>query len=323
MEKTEGASAAGSSAMDVDVNPKDGPLYTNFADAVDAIIMDLPARTRAKTKVVRRNAIEAGIVAPAESSKTAAASEADSDVFEEDEGLQDFGGTGVDNLAWNAWEKAQGAIIAKSISPIVDYVRQLQSKPRQTLRVVRSFMADLHYRYDDADDMESPRTFDVQWKHWQEFDTMITALMDQGKGREMAYIKIEVPLEAFSAAKGRYHRDDVQLQTHRLQLKPLSHHGQFDNRGVYRVTLSKTFKGVSSDVWRVIMKDYEIETGQRRDSDFISGFLDPCPWRELQHGQLTGSTYSCGNWQARTAFHYPAKTHKIPSHPHPQIVCTA
>ncbi|KAL8639292.1 MAG: hypothetical protein Q9228_003665 [Teloschistes exilis] len=249
MEKTEGASAAGSSAMDVDVNPKDGPLYTNFADAVDAIIMDLPARTRAKTKVVRRNAIEAGIVAPAESSKTAAASEADSDVFEEDEGLQDFGGTGVDNLAWNAWEKAQ-----------VDYVRQLQSKPRQTLRVVRSFMADLHYRYDDADDMESPRTFDVQWKHWQEFDTMITALMDQGKGREMAYIKIEVPLEAFSAAKGRYHRDDVQLQTHRLQLKPLSHHGQFDNRGVYRVTLSKTFKGVSSDVWRVIMKDYEIET---------------------------------------------------------------
>lgn len=79
--------------------------------------MGLPARTRAKTKVVRRNAIEAGIVAPAESSKTAAASaagkaasEADSDVFEEDKGLQDFGGTGVDNLAWNAWERAQGTL---------------------------------------------------------------------------------------------------------------------------------------------------------------------------------------------------------------------
>ncbi|KAI4196959.1 MAG: hypothetical protein LQ350_006212 [Teloschistes chrysophthalmus] len=251
----------------------------DLEDAVDATIMDLPARTRAKTKEVRQNAIEAGIVAPAESSKTIAASaagkaasEADSDVFEEDEGLQDFGGTGVDNRAWNAWEKAQGklysvlnmskegAIIANSTSPIDDYLRQLQAKPRRTLRVLRPFMADLHYRYDDADDAESPRTYVVQGKHWQDFDTMITALMDQGKGRDMAYLKIEVPLEAFTPSTERYRRGDVQLQTHRLQLKPQPYHGQFDNRGVYHVSLSKNFEDVSSDVWRAIMKDYEIET---------------------------------------------------------------
>ncbi|KAL9584736.1 MAG: hypothetical protein Q9212_001926 [Teloschistes hypoglaucus] len=215
-------------------------------DAVDTTIMDLPARTRAKTKEVRQNAIEAGIVAPAESSKTAAASGADPDLFEADEGLQDLGGTGVDNRAWSAWEKAQDT-----------YLLQLTSKPRRPLRVLRSFMAALHYRYDDAADMGSPRTYVVNGNHWQDFDTMITALMDQGRGREMAYLKIEVPLEAFTPPKGRYRRGDVQLQTHRLQLKPLPHHGQFDNRGVYRVILSKNFEDVSSDVWRVIMKDYD------------------------------------------------------------------
>lgn len=40
-----------------------------------------------------------------------AASGPESDVFEEEDRLQDFGGTGVDNAAWNDWEKANGELI--------------------------------------------------------------------------------------------------------------------------------------------------------------------------------------------------------------------
>ncbi|KAI4234659.1 MAG: hypothetical protein LQ352_008160, partial [Teloschistes flavicans] len=265
-------------------------------DAVDATINELPARTRAKTKEVRQNAIEAGIVAPAESSAMGAASGPESDVFEEEDRLQDFGGTGVDNAAWNDWEKAND-----------DFLRLIQTKPRPQYAGVRPFLVDISFSMDDPEDKESPRTFFVQGQHWLDFDTMVTNLMAWAKGFEMGFLKVRVPIEGFTPITGKFRRGDVQLKTHRIQLKPLPVHKSFDNRGVYRIIYSQKADDVSSDVWRAIMKDYELETIAHEKEKGITAKQD------IQNEPQASSTPAPGDSSGKdgsSASVTPAKTTK-------------
>ncbi|KAL8685600.1 MAG: hypothetical protein Q9218_007660, partial [Villophora microphyllina] len=250
------------SVVNTHVEPNTINLDTDLADAVDQTISGLSARTRARTKLIKQNAIEAGILAPQEKPKatrslhlrstpgaTTIPSDSESDVFEEENCLRDMSGKGVDTAAWDAWEKAQG-----------DFLRELNSKSRPLYVDVRPFMEDLYYRADDEGDKDSPRTYVARMKHWSEFDKMIEMLMQYSKGRQRGYVKIEVPSKAFTKPDVEYPAGDFKVTTHHFRLDPLPYHAQFDNRGVYRGNLTTNPEELWDSVWRCLIQDYDKET---------------------------------------------------------------
>lgn len=75
-------------------------------------------------------------------------------------------------------------------------VRTLESH-RYTLRAGRppypNLLKDLCSRLDFEGNDASPRTFEPEMKHFQEFNILLSILQEYGKGREVGFVKIKVP----------------------------------------------------------------------------------------------------------------------------------
>lgn len=75
-------------------------------------------------------------------------------------------------------------------------IRTLESHqytPDSGLPPYPDLLKDLYSRLDFKDNDASPRTFEPQMKHFQEFDVLLAILQEYGKGRNIGFVKIKVP----------------------------------------------------------------------------------------------------------------------------------
>ncbi|KAI4117050.1 MAG: hypothetical protein LQ345_002632 [Seirophora villosa] len=177
---------------------------TGNEEGAQVTLGDFSARTRAQATAVKRFAKEAGLNVP--EGQTAARTANSSRIFRsrpnpwdpetesEDESFPSVPAqknpwpnvSRESSLqAWQIWHEQQ-----------VDLVRILESPqytPGRGLPAYPVILKDLLSRQDFDSNDASPRTFEPQIKHWQEFEVLLKILLEFGSGRKLGYMKMKIP----------------------------------------------------------------------------------------------------------------------------------
>ncbi|KAL8720423.1 MAG: hypothetical protein Q9225_002713 [Loekoesia sp. 1 TL-2023] len=257
------------------------PYEADMKEGVQAAINELSARTRKQVSAVKQNAMEAGILAPemqpSASTINPRLNAAAEDWDDESEAgpfrrvpkpknpWPEISGSASLQL-WLVWDNLQDRVIGISESP--------QYAPGSGLPPYPDLLKDLYSRQDDEDDDASARTFEPQVKHFQEFDVLLAILQEYGKGRNVGFVKIEVPEEALPTPVDAEHNPgEVTVVSHRCRLDSAHKHPHFDTEGIYCVKRSTTSNEETVVIWRMIMDDIDRVTLRDEATDQLRNKL--------------------------------------------------
>ncbi|KAI4160115.1 MAG: hypothetical protein L6R39_000270 [Caloplaca ligustica] len=160
--------------------------------------------------------------------------------------------------AWILWDDEQDKIVRA--------VESHQYTPGAGLPPYLDVLKDLSSRMDFKDNDASPRTFEPQMKHWQEFDGFVQTLQAYASGREAGFFKTKVPKyvstkEALSAPiRAEPITEEVAVLNHKIRLDPLHKHANdFNVTGIYHVKTSNPTQA-STGPWRVALEAIDRRT---------------------------------------------------------------
>ncbi|KAL9012955.1 MAG: hypothetical protein Q9173_002323 [Seirophora scorigena] len=233
---------------------------------------DFSARTRAQATAVKRFAKEAGLDVPEEQTAPRTANSSrifrsrpnpwDPDTQSEDESFPSVPAqknpwpnvSRESSLqAWQIWHEQQDDLARILESP--------QYTPGRGLPAYPDILKDLFSRRDFDNNDASPRTFEPQIKHWQEFEALLKILLEFGSGRKLGYMKMKIPAEAMSSPF--MSEDDAEeTKVKNLWIRPDPMHGHssesVDTSGIYYVKISKkTSEGATLEPWRMALEEID------------------------------------------------------------------
>ncbi|KAL8974280.1 MAG: hypothetical protein Q9197_001483 [Variospora fuerteventurae] len=226
---------------------------------------DFSARTRSQATAVKRFAKEAGLKVPEEGTAPRAA--ISSRIFRSKPNLCDLNIEAEEDesfpsvpaqknpwpnisresslQAWQIWDEQQEDLARILESPQYTLGRSLPSYPN----ILKDLISRLDFDSNDA----SPRTFEPQIKHWQEFEILLQVLRELGSGRELGYLKMKIPAEAFS--KPSMCEDtakEMKVKSLRVRPDPMQgHHCEsIDTTGIYYLRDQGEFPSRPTDHFR-------------------------------------------------------------------------
>ncbi|KAL9004102.1 MAG: hypothetical protein Q9188_003068 [Gyalolechia gomerana] len=254
---------------DTDIMMTESPPREEDMEDVQATINDLSVRTRAQMSAAKQFAMEAGILAQEMQTGTQdASSSANPKLDSKGENAADEPGYDRVSVPKNPWPGVEGKE-SKQLWLGWDIVqdklvRTLESH-RYTLRAGRppypNLLKDLCSRLDFEGNDASPRTFEPEMKHFQEFNLLLSILQEYGKGREVGFVKIKVPEGAMSTPLDpRPEPEELMVMSYRCRLKPVHKHPTFDVNGIFSVERSKNSNQETAVIWRMIMDEFDRKT---------------------------------------------------------------
>ncbi|KAL8938004.1 MAG: hypothetical protein Q9216_004132 [Gyalolechia sp. 2 TL-2023] len=254
---------------------------------VQTTIKNFSVRTRAQMIAAKQFAMEAGILPPEMQTSTQGAfSSANVELDSKDEDSDDELGYNrvsvprnpwpevdgaVSRQLWLQWDVAQGQHLHRhhadihglhpSIDKLVRILESHQYNPKAGRPPYPNLLKDLCSRQDFEGNDASPRTFEPEMKHFQQFDVLLATLQEYGKGRDVGFVKIKIPEEAMSTpVNPRLDPEELMMTSYCSRLKPVHKHPAFDVDGMFEVVRSKTPNEESAMIWRMIMDDFDRET---------------------------------------------------------------
>ncbi|KAL8986470.1 MAG: hypothetical protein Q9177_004176 [Variospora cf. flavescens] len=262
------------SPRELDGTPCRDPLdEPENKEDIQVTLGDFSARTRSQATAVKRFAKEAGLKVPEKGIAPRAA--ISSRIFKSKPNLWDLNIEAEEDesfpsvpaqknpwpnisresslQAWQIWDEQQKDLVRILESPQYTLGRSLPSYPN----ILKDLISRLDFDSNDA----SPRTFEPQIKHWQEFELLLKVLRELGSGREMGYLKMKIPAEAFS--KPSMCEDTAkEMKVKSLRVRPDPMHGHhsesIDTTGIYYVKVSKNpSEGTTLEPWRMALEEID------------------------------------------------------------------
>lgn len=200
----------------------EGMSAAEQATLIQATLNNFPRQTRATARVIKQNAMEAGLIQPemkptprkpVRVTRIVSIGSEDSDselefTFESDRKAMNPWrqvSQSESARAWKAWEAEQGSWVigcfAKVCSGhqlifVTDSLDQLLRNPNYNVGSARPprpiLMKDLASSTDTYG-IDSPVTFEPDLRQWRAFEVLISHLQEYANGREDGFVKVKVP----------------------------------------------------------------------------------------------------------------------------------
>ncbi|KAI4088756.1 MAG: hypothetical protein LQ339_008656 [Xanthoria mediterranea] len=236
------------------------------ATLIQATLNNFPRQTRATARVIKQNAMEAGLIQPemkptprkpVRVTRIVSIGSEDSDselefTFESDRKAMNPWrqvSRSESARAWRAWEAEHD-----SLDQLLRYPNYNVGSARPPRPILMKDLASSTDTYG----IDSPVTFEPDLRQWRAFEVLISHLQEYANGREDGFVKVKVPEGALIPVVGATHFvKEVPTINHRIRLDRLPKHNNCVTKGIYRVKLSSNHYQDSTLTWRAILDDYE------------------------------------------------------------------